>query len=207
QAVVESVVASAARWQGERVDEELVDVLQVVTRPFLALWVEHSQSLQISPVEALSTEEERNGLRAFIRKYGRDIFHAKFLTLGNLRGVLHGGIDAFLDYLRDNADPLHPVLLLDDLDHAIPRREAVRHLQYVLQCLVDNYEEYKDYNTTTTQSDYGDNLHLLLDFLRLKASYDRRAWQLRPLVLAHEVLADTGWDQAALLWERAFREM
>jgi len=80
-------------------------------------------------------------------------------------------------------------------------------LQYVLQCVVDNYEEYKDYNTTTTQSDYGDNLHLLLDFLRLKASYDRRAWQLRPLVQAHEVLADTGWDQAALLWERAFREM
>src|SRR5216117_1198104 len=120
-------------WRTPRRLPSVRNLAWKMSRPYFRM--NARQSLQISPVEALSTEEERNDLRAFIRKYGRDIFHAKFLTLGNLRGVLHGGIDAFLDYLRDNADPLHPVLLLDDLDQAIPRREAVRHLQYVLQCV------------------------------------------------------------------------
>ena len=29
------------------------------------------------------------------------------------------------------------------------------------------------------------NLHVLLEFLRLKAVYERHAWQIRPLVMAH----------------------
>ena len=66
------------------------------------------------------------------------------------------------------------------------RADAERWLTFILQALVENYEEYKDYNTTTPQSDYGENLHLLLDFLRLKAGYQRHAWRLRPLVLVHQ---------------------
>jgi hypothetical protein len=71
---------------------------------------------------------------------------------------------------------------------------------------VENYEEYKDYNTTTTQSDYGENLHVLLDFLRLKSQYERHAWQFRPLVLAHEVLARHGRASTALRWEESLVE-
>src|SRR5205807_2029549 len=129
--------------------------------------------------------------------------HARFLTLGNVRGVLHRGAAAYLDYLRDNPDPLHPVRLLDDLDNVIPREQAARLLTVVLQALVENYEEYKDYNTTTTLSDYGENLHVLLELLRAKAVYERHAWQLRPLVLAHEVLARRGRDGAAVRWEQS----
>ena len=72
--------------------------------------------------------------------------------------------------------------------------------------MVENYEEYKDYNTTTSQSDYGENLHVLLDFLGLKASYERHAWQFRPLLLAHEVLARKGRAGAAVLWQEAFTQ-
>jgi hypothetical protein len=125
------------------------------------------------------------------------------MTLANLRGILHRGPAAYLDYLRDNPDPLHPVRLLEDLGRAIRTEDAVRRLQIVLQAVIENYEEYKDYNTTTTQSDYGENLHVLLDFLRLKASYERHAWQFRPLVLAHEVLARRGRGQTAVLWEQS----
>jgi hypothetical protein len=129
------------------------------------------------------------------------------MTLANLRGVLHRGVGSFLDYLRENPDPLHPVGLLDDLDKGtISRDEATAILQFVLQAVVENYEEYKDYNTTTAQSDYGENLHVLLDFLRLKASYDRHAWQFRPLILAHEVLARAGRANAAVMWEEAFTQ-
>src|SRR5262249_11305334 len=62
-------------------------------------------------------------------------------------------------------------------------------------------------NTTVVHSDYGENLYLLLDFLRLKASYERYAWQFRPLVQAHEVLARTGRDTAAVRWEEALTRL
>ena len=41
-------------------------------------------------------------------------------------------------------------------------------------------------------SDRGEMLYTLLDFLRLRADYDRLAWNLRPVVLAHEVLVRGG---------------
>jgi hypothetical protein len=208
QAVVDAVVDAAASAQPSRTrDQEIVDLLETLTRPFLQLWVEHSQTLQLSSLDPLSSDAEWRALRKFIQTYGADLFHAKFLTLANLRGILHGGIDAYLDYLRDNPDPLHPVRLIEDLDQRIRREEARRWLQVVLQTLVENYEEYKDYNTTTPQSDYGQNLHLLLDFLHLKTNYDRHAWRLRPLILAHEVLARRGRSDLAASWQDAFSRL
>jgi hypothetical protein len=210
QAVVENVVRSSADWDEEHGnDAHVVDVLERLTAPFLALWIEHSRTLQLSVLESLTGEGERaqaqwRGLVEFVKAYGSELFHARFLTLGNLRGVLHRGVDAYLDYLRDNDDPLAPSRLVRDLESGKLRREdAVRRLELVLQAIVENYEEYKDYNTTTTQSDYGENLHVLLDFLRLKAGYDRHAWQFRPLVLAHEVLARHGAPTTALRWQES----
>ena len=79
----------------------------------------------------------------------------------------------------------------------------------MLQAVVENYDEYRDYNTTTTQSDYGENLFVLLDFLRLKAGYERDNWRMRPLVLVHEVLcrrdriADVaGWQEVLVHYTR-----
>lgn len=214
QAVVESVVESAPSWHSERSagaagggshdsDEELVSVLERLTAPFLTLWVEHSRSLQLSVLETLTGESEWRAVQAFVQRYGADLFHARFMTLANLRGILHRGVGSYLDYLRDNPDPLRPVRLLDELDRGIRREDVVRRMEIALQAVIENYEEYKDYNTTTTQSDYGENLHVLLEFLRLKVAYERHAWQFRPLVLAHEVLARRGRTQAAILWEKS----
>jgi hypothetical protein len=208
QAVVEAVILSVgARSNVKGRDQEVVDLLERLTRPFLALWVEHSQTLQLSTLETVATEEEWQALGSFIRTYGRDLFHAKFMTLANLRGILHRGVDAHLDYLRDNLDATEPVHLVEDLDVRMPRREAIRWLQVTLQTLVENYEEYKDYNTTTPQSDYGDNLYLLVEFLRVKAAYERQAWRLRPLVQAHEVLARRHRLDLAASWEEAFKRL
>ena len=184
----------------------MVDLLERLTAPFLALWIEHSRTLQLSVLEGVTGDAEWRALAGFVQRYGGDLFHARFLTLGNLRGILHRGVGAYLDYLRDNPDPLRPVRLLDDLDRDIRREDAVRRLEVVLQAVVENYEEYKDYNTTTTQSDYGENLHVLLDFLRLKTGYERHAWQFRPLVLAHEVLARHGRASTALRWEESLTQ-
>jgi hypothetical protein len=207
QAVVESVVESSSAWDADHGgDAPLVELLERLTAPFLALWIEHSRTLQLSVLETLSGETEWQALQAFVQKYGGDLFHARFMTLANLRGVLHRGVGPYLDYLAENPDPLHPVKLLDDLGRTVRREDAVRRLEVVLQAVIENYEEFKDYNTTTTQSDYGENLHVLLDFLRVKAAYDRHAWQFRPLVLAHEVLARRNRGAAAVLWEERFNQ-
>ena len=71
---------------------------------------------------------------------------------------------------------------------------------------MENYPEYVDYNSTTTQSDRGEMLYTLLDYLRLRASYDRVAWNLQPVVLAHEVLVRSGHDEAAEVWRAAVSE-
>ena len=190
--------------RGRLGDRELADLLETLTGPFLSLWIEHSQTLQLSAVESLRSDSDWHALHRFVQRYGHDLFHARFMTLGNLRGILHRGVGSYLDYLRDNPDPLASIRLIDELDQTIGRESAERYLQFILQVIVENYEEYKDYNATTTQSDYGENLHVLLDFLRLKANYERDAWQFRPLVLAHEVLARKGRNATAVLWQEAF---
>ena len=62
----------------------------------------------------------------------------------------------------------------------------------MLESIVENYGEYRDYNSTTTQSDRGELLYMLLDFLRLRTRYDRVCWNLKPVVLAHEILVRRG---------------
>ena len=178
-----------------------------LTAPFLTLWIDHSRSLQLSVLETLTGESEWRAVQAFVQRYGADLFHARFMTLANLRGILHRGVGPYLDYLGENPDPLRPNRLLDELERSIRRTDAVRRLEIVLQAVIENYEEYKDYNTTTTQSDYGENLHVLLDFLRLKVAYERHAWQFRPLVMAHEVLARRGRTQTAVLWEQSLNRV
>jgi hypothetical protein len=200
QAVVEAVVESAAHAEPDSSGPLVVSLLQDVIQPFVALWVRHSDGLRVAALEAVATDAEWAALREFVRRYGKDLFHARFMTLANLRGVLHRGVGAYLDYLAENEDPLHPVLLVEELGRVIPRPDAERHLRTVLQAVIENYEEYKDYNTTTPQSDYGENLYTLLEFLRLKAGYERHAWRLRPLALAHEVLARRQ-SAAAVPWQ------
>ncbi len=208
QAVVESVVASAAGWEADRVDDaQLVALLERLTTPFLTLWIEHSRTLQLSVLETVASDAEVKELQSFIQHYGGDLFHARFMTLGNLRGILSRGVGAYLAHLGENPDPLHPMRLIDDLGTRVRREDAVRRLELVLQAVVENYEEYKDYNSTTTQSDYGENLYVLLDFLRLKAGYERSAWHFRPLILAHEVLARQGRNEAAVLWEESLTRL
>src|SRR5690606_32834198 len=62
---------------------------------------------------------------------------------------------------------------------------------------------YRDYNATTTQSDRGELLYTFVDFIRLRTAYDRVAWNLKPVFLAHEILIRQNRPAAAELWQRA----
>ncbi len=224
RALVESIVSAArreleslpaksvkkqgatARKQRSDVSTRLVECVEHITERMLLIWLKHSRTLRLSVLERVSDTEEWESLVTFIKRYGRDIFTQTFLNMGNLRAILHQGVGTWLDYLVEHEDEVEPWLLLRELDENISRDTAIEYLTTILEAIVENYEEYRDYNSTTTQSDSGDNLYALLDFLRFRASYERVVWNLRPVVVAHEVLLRGGCPEAAALWRRALVE-
>lgn len=198
---VEALVTSAREWKTQT---PFSAALRQIADAFHKMWLDHSQSLRLSALEAVLDDADWADLRKFIRTYGGDLFTVRFLTLSNIRGILGQGVAAWLDNQADPdaQNPLESVPKLVDAwaEGNLERGKSVRLLEIILQSLVEYYDEYRDYNTTTTQSDYGENLYILLDFLRLKASYDRIAWRLKPLILAHEVLCREGLDTQAAEW-------
>jgi hypothetical protein len=209
RSVVDTLLDAAGQWDKEESaeTEPLVEVLRKIADSFLTIWVQHSQTLRLSAIEAVMDDSEWGPFKAFIRKYGRELFTAHFLTYGNVRGLLHRGVAAWLDGLTEQDAEHKPEALLADIDRGrVSRAAAVQYLEVVLHTITEHYEEYRDYNTTTTWSDYGENLYVLLDFLRLKAKYERYAWRMRPLVLAHEALCRKGLPDVAERWEKSIAD-
>lgn len=217
QSIVRSMVASAESWESEtdtegddetstRVDHLLVDALQQLTERQLERWLKHSKTLRLNVVERLSDQKSWDRFVKFIERFGGDLFNQKFMSLGNLRGILHQGVDTWLDSLEEDPAIASEIILLEELDKTWPRDEAVDILTLAIESVVDNYRAYRDYNTTTTQSDHGELIYTLIDFLRLRAAYDRVAWNLKPVVWAHEILIRRRRATAAEMWCQAFAE-
>jgi hypothetical protein len=156
-------------------------------------------------VERLASPGEWDHFVRFVQRYGADLFTQRFLTLSNLRAILHQRVGAWLEALRDEDSEESPRVVVE-LDVAIPRQDAARQLAIAIEAVVENYREYRDYNATTTQSDHGELLHTLVDFLRLRNAYDRVAWNLKPVYLAHKILVRGGRPAAAGLWRSAVAE-
>lgn len=207
QATVEAVIHSSKTWENNTFKSgSLAAILEKLISPFEALWIEHSRSGQLSALEGIGSEKDYRALQGFVREHGRELFHARFMTLANLRGILHRGPRAYLESLAAENDPLRTSKLADKLQTPEHLTGASRWLEVILKTLVENYEEFKDYNTTTTLSDYGENLNILIDFLVLKSGYERRAWELRPHVLVHEVLARNDQQEEAQIWQEKLEE-
>lgn len=200
--VVETLVSAAADWADEAgPDGPLAAMLFKVAEEFQKLWTEHSQSLRLSVLESIMDDADWEAVRGFVTTYGSDLFTVPFLGLSNMRGILARGVSAWLDHEVEYGDAdKRPKLVEAWEEGKIDRHRTARAAELVLHALVEHYDEYRDYNTTTTQSDYGENIHILLDFLRLKVKYDRVAWRMRPFALAHEVLCRRGHDALAARW-------
>jgi DNA-binding transcriptional MerR regulator len=183
-----------------------MDCLEQIAEVLLRCWLVHSQGVRLSILETVSDTQRWEQLKAFIERYGNDLFTQWFMNLGNLRGILHEGVQEYLEALIEDPDPDEEYRLIREIDSAIPRDEAAYWLSVTIEAVVENYSEYIDYNSITTQSDRGEMLYTLLDFLRLGANYDRLAWNLRPVVLAHDVLVRSGREKAADLWRSAVAE-
>jgi hypothetical protein len=145
--------------------------------------------MRLSIVEDLFDDKFAVAVREFITRYGEELFHTRFLTLGNLRTILHQGVGTMFEELEETLGQTQSVPVLDDLESGeLDMEEAAEITEFVVECLIDNFDRFMEYNTTTTYSDYGSRLYCLLDFLQMEAMYDRFEWEYVPWQLMHEVL-------------------
>ncbi|MDA0833155.1 MAG: hypothetical protein O3A29_07715, partial [Planctomycetota bacterium] len=203
---LECIVESSAHWKSGRfADDELIEIVEEVLTRYTEQWTRHSRTMRLSSVEALLLDDVWDQTKEFITQYGGEMLQAKRLTLGNVRAILHIGVESFLGYLAENPDPIAPVSLIDDIESgAVDKETAVETLSLIYDIIVDKFDRFLEYNTTTTQSDYGEMLYMFLDMLRLEAKYDRDAWSLMPGILCHEVFIRVAHPSVVSTWERMF---
>ncbi len=187
--------------------DDLVPLLEQLTEILLGSWLAHSRTLRLSVLETIDGTGTWRQLAEFIQSYGKGIFTQGFLRLANVRAILHQGVGNWLEQATANQDSDEVRPLLDAIEAGeISSEDAQRWLAVVFEAIIDHFAEYKDYNSTTTQSDRGEMLYMLLDFLRLRVRYDRVCWNLKPVFWAHEVLVHSGCQLSAQQWRRALAD-
>lgn len=212
KALVSSLVTSSSHWGSGEVDDDdepitLITCLEQLTESLLVSWLAHSRTLRLSVLEKAADKAAWQKLVTFIETYGGDLFTQRFLNMGNVRAILHQGVDSWLRQLEEERPADTDYKLLNDLESgALAHGDAVEPLSLVLEAVIENYAEYRDYNSTTTQSDKGELIYTLLDFLRLRMEYDRVSWNLKPVAWAHEILVRRGATTAAQAWRTALTE-
>ena len=205
----QSLADDSSELDEKAIAETLIPFLERLTETMLGSWLAHSQTLRLSPLEMVTDPQEVGAAwSTFVKEYGDPVFTQTFLQLGNVRAILHQGVAAWLERaMEEGDDNLSGTRLFEDLESgALSVAEAERWMTLVYESLIDHHTEYLDYNSTTTQSDRGDLVYMFLDFLRLRVEYERIAWNLKPVMWAHEVLVRSGLEKAAMMWRRSLSE-
>ncbi|MDR3182015.1 MAG: hypothetical protein LBT89_03695 [Planctomycetaceae bacterium] len=216
RAITKCVSVSARSWKMSRnsdkerelQDAALVDYMEQIVEQLLACWLSHSKQIRVSTVESIVDRNYWDDVKRFIQQYGHDIFTQQNMGFGNLRAMLHQGVGNYLRSLlkirKDGGEVEIANKLLDDLERRkIDWDSAVARLEIILESVAENYSEYVDYNSTTTHSDHGEKLYMLLDMLRVQVGYERVSWNLKPVYWIHDAMIRSGCDGAAVLWEKA----
>lgn len=206
--MIDCLISSIQSWSDqkgheashdEQHEQELVELLQQLTEAMTQQWFSHSQTLRLSVLEKMNAEKNWAQLVEFIQLHGHDLFTQHFLNLGNLRAILQRGVATWLEELALSHEK-EELSVLGALQTEDSKQQVVDHLQVIIESIVDNYVEYRDYNGTTTQSDRGELLYMLMDMLRLRIRYDRVAWNLVPVTQVHEILVRRSCPVAAEAW-------
>ena len=214
--IVESAGLPAGGAAGPEVTDRILEGLALLVPRLLETWMTHARQLRLSVLERIRDDKAFATTREFVERYGTGLFTQHLLAPPSLRGILRGGVRQYLERLLERDEPVageadapaaRPERLLADLAAGtLPIRQAAVRIRLVLESVAENHAEYRDWNSTTTQSDRGEMLHILLDHLRLKAEHDRIAWTLRPVGMAHRVLARRAATEAAAAWRSRMRD-
>jgi len=183
--------------------------VQLLTESTLIHWLSHGDTLRLSVLEKVFDSREGgpwDKLVTFVQEYGTGLFTQQFLHAGNIRGILHHGVENWLEEVSINPPPEIQTRLFEDIGSRITLKKAAYYLTLALEAVIENYNEYRDYNTTTTQSDHGGSLYMLLDFLRLRARYARVSWKLKPVAWAHRILVREQKNNVARMWRKSLLE-
>ena len=208
-ASVEAMLHAGQRWKMETTAQRrnAFRRIRCLMEAYRTLWAGHSGSMRLSIVEELHDEDHRQKVRTFIERYGEDLFHTRMLTLGNARAIVMHGADSLLDELEQNVSQFQDIRIVNDIETGVINREdSVELMEFIYESVVDNFDVFLEYNTTTTQSDYGNRLYCLLDFIRLKSAYDRFEWNHLPFHFVHEVMTQADSTQLASEVERALAD-
>ncbi len=213
EAIIDCLVDSAEHWTPRqtppvgqhRKDLRLFETIETIGRPLMNRWLQHSRAIQLSPAESLNDPRLFRQVQQFIQQFGADWFTQEFMTYGNLRAILLQGVDRYLDALQETEEDPR-VRLLETLRSPDQRQQTIQYLEIILETVLDHYSQYIDYNSTTTQSDRGEKLYMLLDFIRLLAAHQRIEWSLRPVSTVHEVLVRRRLWQVAAQWQEVVQE-
>lgn len=210
RSLVTSLVTSVHAWPDHRSQshtQELISLLESLTETMLSSWLAHSQTLRLSSLELVADESDWNELKTFIRNYGDPLFTQAFLKLSNIRAILHQGVTHWLESVLQSHEAIKQTSLFEALEEGqLSMAEADRWLTLMFESILEHHAEFLDYNSTTTQSDRGDLIYMFHDFLRLRISYDRVAWNLKPVFWAHEILVRSRFEHAAGIWRRSLSE-
>ena len=202
--------------------QRILDGLAILIPKLLETWTTHARQLRLSVLERVREDKSFRIIKDFVGCYGAGLFTQHLLTPPSLRSVLRGGVRPFLEHLieqnasgsdwrnsdsDDEYNKTHPDKLIEAINTGeISLKQATSRLRLVLESVAENHSEYRDWNSTTTQSDRGDYLYVLLEFLRIKAEYERIVWTLRPVSMAHRVLVRSGATEAASAWRQRMEE-
>lgn len=215
RSIAGAITESSKKWrirpddlQFRSIDDALVLYIQKTTDILASCWLSHSQHIRISSVESLMNPAQWSGVKSFIVSYGKDILTQHFLGFRNLRAILHQGADTWIRSLihlkKENKTLETADHLIDDvINHRIPYQSAVYYLELIFECIAEHYSEYIDYNSTTTHSDHGEKTYMFLDMLRILTSYERIAWNLKPVYWIHDTMLRAKCLKAASLWEES----
>jgi len=183
--------------------QEMVESLQAVCQVLADIWATISHKIYLSTVETSPFQRSWQDIRQFIRNFGQEIFTPMFMAHANLRAIAGMGTHHWLKMVKDSGEAQWSRLVEALETEELNPKKAADYLRMIIEAVLENYEDYLDYNSMTTQSDYGQNLHILLDFLRLKCEHQRRHWMLKPFFLAHRsLIAFQLWDIAEI-WEES----
>jgi hypothetical protein len=204
--------------------QRILDGLAILIPKLLETWTTHARQLRLSVLERVRDDKSFLVVKEFIKHYGNGLFTQHLLTPSSLRSILRGGVRPYLERLikQDAAgtdwrisdsdedggsNQAGPVKLIEAINTGeISLKQATSRLRLILESVAENHSEYRDWNSTTTQSDRGDYLYVLLEFLRIKAEYERIVWTLRPVSMAHRVLVQSGATEAASAWRQRMEE-